>query len=63
MIKTLTETKITYKKNGNIKTITTPYDDNSILQNPIDSVAIDNHNTLLNIFEGFGDAYLMGFNN
>ena len=56
-----TETTITYKKNGNIKNVKTLYDNNSILQNPINSVAIENHNTLLKVFSGFGESF--NFNN
>jgi hypothetical protein len=58
-----TETTITYKKNGNIKNVKTLYDNNSILQNPINSVAIENHNTLLKVFSNFGESYTNNYNN
>ena len=63
MQKTPTETQITYKKNGEIKKITTPYDDDSILQKPIHSLDMESHNILSNIFKSYGEAYLMNFNN
>jgi hypothetical protein len=34
-IKLPTEVKITYNKQGNIKTITTPYDNNLTINNPL----------------------------
>jgi len=58
-----TETTITYKKNGNIKSVKTLYDNNQVLQNPINSVAIENHNTLLKVFSNFGESYINNFNN
>jgi hypothetical protein len=58
-----TETTITYKKNGNIKNVKTLYDNNSILQNPINSAAIENHNTLLKVFSNFGESYINNYNN
>ena len=58
-----TETTITYKKNGNIKNVKTLYDNNSILQNPINSVGIENHNTLLKVFSNFGESYTNNYNN
>ena len=58
-----TQTEITYDKKGNIKTIKTPHDNDSIINEPIFAVKEYNHNTLSNLFKGFGEAYLMDFNN
>ena len=41
-----TETRITYYKNGNIKMVKTPYDDNKVLQRPIN----ENYLTLHRLF-------------
>lgn len=48
--------EIKLDKNGNIKTLKTPYDNDSIINNPIHSTEIENHNTLLKVFAGFRDS-------
>ena len=60
-LKTEERVVITHDKKGNIKKIETPYDENETLNNPINSVAEDNHNTLLNVFKGFGEAFALNY--
>lgn len=45
-------TIITYNKNGNIKKLKSKYDDDSIINNPIEE-----DNTLRNLFLDFGEIY------
>jgi hypothetical protein len=46
-------TIITYKKNGNIKKLKSKYDDDSIINSPIEE-----DNTLRNLFVDFGKIYI-----
>jgi hypothetical protein len=62
-IKLKTNVQIKFNKKGNIKSIKTPYDNDSIINEPIFSNSIENHNTLLKVFKSFGESYLMNFNN
>ena len=61
-VKLNTDVQITYNKNGNIKTITTPYDDCDTMQ-PINANAIANELTLRNLFTQWGNDFLTNQNN
>ena len=61
-IKLNTDVLITYNKKGNIKTITTPYDDSCVMQ-PINANAIANELTLRNLFTQWGNDFLTNQNN
>lgn len=55
--------QIKLDKNGNIKSLKTPYDNDSVIQNPINSVAMENHETLLKVFAGFKHSINTYYNN
>jgi len=61
-VKLNTDVLITYNKKGNIKTITTPYDDSCVMQ-PINANAIANELTLRNLFTKWGNDFLTNQNN
>ena len=61
-IKLKTDVTITYNKKGNIKTITTPYD-NSIFMQPIHSIGTENELALRYIFMAWGNDFLINQNN
>ena len=61
-VKLKTDVQITYNKNGNIKTITTPYD-NCDTMHPINANAIANELTLRNLFTQWGNDFLTNQNN
>ena len=63
MKKLKTDVKITYKKNGNIKTLSSPYDNDTIINQPIHSTAEYNHAILSDVFKGHGEAHLINLNN
>ena len=63
MKKLKTDVKITYKKNGNIKTLSSPYDNDTIINQPIHSTAEYNHAILRDVFKGHGEAHLINLNN
>ena len=53
--KTPSEAIVT-KKDGNIKSIKTPYDDNDVLNSPIVSLGNENNKTLSNLLKSFGET-------
>ena len=61
-VKLKTDVQITYNKNGNIKTITTPYEDSCVMQQ-INANAIANELTLRNLFTQWGNDFLTNQNN
>jgi len=61
MKKLKTDVEITYKKNGNIKTLSSPYDNDTIVNQPIHSTAHHNHSILSDVFKGFGEAFNNSF--
>ena len=48
-----TDINIKYKKNGEIKELTSPYDGDTTINNPINAVAEYNHNILSSLFRSF----------
>ena len=61
-VKLNTDVLITYNKKGNIKTITTPYDDSCVMHQ-INANAIVNELTLRNLFTQWGNDFLTNQNN
>lgn len=62
-IKLNTDVKITFNKKGNIKKLVSPYDADYIINQPIFSNAKHNDITLRQMFKGFGEDFLLQFNN
>ena len=57
-----TKLKITYDRSGNIKTLSTPYDNEDVINEPLNTPEKEYnnkvHSTLVNMFKGFSNAYL-----
>jgi hypothetical protein len=62
-IKLKTDVQIKFTKKGNIAKLVSPYDNDNTISQPI--FADDEYTMpiLSNLFKGFGEAYLMNFNN
>ena len=53
-MKTLkTEVKVKFNKDGNIKELSSPYDNDTTINNPINAVAEYNHSILSELFRSF----------
>ena len=55
MFKTPSEAIVTKNKYESIKYIKTPYDDNDVLNGPIDSLGNENNKILRTLFKSFND--------